>query len=172
MRLDLPVMLIVLTLTAAAQNLLPGMPGSPLKIPFVSGVVVYYALNRPLVMALVAAMWAGWLTDSASGLPSSCTATFLLLLALALRPMRRLLLDGSFAGVVAAATGVALAQALWQLTWARLALPGSVWRVAGDLVLLLPAGAVAGAAAYGLGRALDRFAGNVKPETDGNRLLG
>jgi len=120
----------------------------------------------------VAAMWAGWLTDSASGLPSSCTATFLLLLALALRPMRRLLLDGSFAGVVAAATGVALAQALWQLTWARLALPGSVWRVAGDLVLLLPAGAVAGAAAYGLGRALDRFAGNVKPETDGNRLLG
>ena len=82
MRLDLPVMLIVLTLSAVAQNLLPGMPGSPLKIPFLSGVVVYYALNRPSVMALVASVWAGWLTDSAGGLPSSCTATFLLLLTL------------------------------------------------------------------------------------------
>ena len=166
MRLDLPVMLIVLTLSAVAQNLLPGMPGSPLKIPFLSGVVVYYALNRPQVMALVAAVWAGWLTDSAGGLPSFCTATFLLLLTLVLRPMRRFLLDGSFAGVVAAATGVALVQALWQLTWARLVLPGSVWRVAGDLVLLLPAGAVAGATAYGLGCALDQFAGNVKPRED------
>lgn len=167
MRLDLPVMLVVLALAAAAQNLLPGMPGSPLKIPFLAGVVVYYALKRPLVMALVAAVWAGWLTDSAGGLPSSCTATFLLLLALALRPLRRFLLDGSFAGMVAAATVAALLQALWQLIWARLALPGGVWRVAGDLALLLPAGAIAGAAAYGLGRTLDRFAGNVKAEAAG-----
>jgi len=164
MRLDLPVMLIVLALAAAAQNLLPGMPGSPLKIPFLSGVVVYYALNRPLAMVLVAAVWAGWLTDSAGGLPSSCTATFLLLLALTLRPMRRLLLDGSFAGVVAAATVVALLQALWQLVWARLALPGSAWRAAGDLVLLLPAGAIAGAVAYGLSHTLDFFSGNVKAQ--------
>ena len=164
MRLDLPVMLVVLALTAAAQNLLPGMSGSPLKLPLLSSVVVYYALNRPLVMALVAAVWAGWLTDSAGGLPSSCTATFLVLLALALRPLRRFLLEGSFAGVVAAATGVALLQALWQLAWARLALPGSAWRVAGDFALLLPAGAIAGAAAYGLGRTLDLFAGNVKPQ--------
>lgn len=162
MRLDLPVMLLVLAVAAAAQNLLPGMPASPLKIPFLSGVVIYYALNRPLVLALVAAAWAGWLTDSAGGLPGSCTATFLLLLALALRPLRRFLLDGSFVGVIAAATVVALLQALWQLTWARLALPGSAWRVAGDLVLLLPAGAIAGAAACGLGLTLDRFAGNVK----------
>lgn len=162
MRLDLPVMLVVLALAAAAQNLLPGMPGSPLKIPFLSGVVVYYALNRPLVMALVAAAWGGWLIDSAGGLPGLCTSSFLLLLVLCLRPSRRLLLDGSFAGVVAAATVVALLQALWQLIWARLGLPGSVWRVAGDLVLLLPAGAIAGAAAYGLGHTLDQFAGNVK----------
>lgn len=167
MRLDLPVMLVVLALTAAAQNLLPGMPGSPLKIPFLTGVVVYYALNRPLVMGLVAAAWAGWLNDSAGGLPSSCTATFLLLLALALRPLRRFLLDGSFAGVVAATTVAALLQALWQLIWARLALPGGVWRVAGDFALLLPAGAIAGAAAYFLSHTLDHFSGNVKTQAEG-----
>lgn len=170
MRLDLPVMCIVLMLAAAAQNLLPGIPDSPLKIPFLSGVVVYYALNRPLVMALVAATWAGWLTDSAGALPSLCTATFLLLLTLALRPMRRLLLDGSFVGVVTAATGVALAQALWQLIWAHVALPGSVGRVVGDLVLLLPAGAVAGVTAYGVGHMLDQFAGNIKTKAVGCRL--
>ena len=170
MKLDLPVLLIVLALAAAAQNMLPGLPGSPLKIPFLSGLVVYYALNRPLVMALVAATWAGWLTDGAGGLPGACTTTFLLLLALILRPMRRLLLDGSLTGVVAATAGVALAQALWQLTWARLALPGGAWRVAGDLMMLLPAGAVAGAAAYASGHTLDLFAGNVKPNTAGCRL--
>ena len=166
MRLDLPVMLIVLLLTAAVQNLLSGFPGSPLKIPFLAGVAVYYALNRPVVMALVAAAWAGWLTDSAGGLPSSCTATFLLLLTLVLRPMRRLLLDGSCAGVVVASAGVALLLALWQLVWARLVLPGGVWRVAGDLVLLLPSGALAGLAAYVLGHTLDQFAGNVRPREE------
>ena len=166
MRLDLPVMLMVLALSATAQTLLPGLPGSPLKIPFLAGAAVYYALNRPPVMAWVAAAWAGWLTDGAGGLPSCCTATFLLLLALALRPMRRLLLDGSFVGVMAATTGVALALALWQLTWAHLALPANAWRVAGDLLLLLPAGAIAGATAYALGRTLDCFAGNVRPREE------
>ena len=84
--------------------------------------------------------------------------------------MRHLLLDGSFAGVAITATVVALLQALWQLTWARLALPGSVWRAAGDLLLLLPAGAMAGAVAYGLSHTLDRFAGNVKETAVGCRL--
>lgn len=166
MKLDLPVMLVLLTLSAAAQILLPGLPGSPLKIPFLAGVVVYYALNRPLVMSLVAALWAGWLTDSAGGLPGLCTSSFLLLLVLALRPLRRFLLDGTFAGVVVAATGVALLQAFWQLIWSHLALLGSPWRVVGDFVLLLPAGAIAGAAAYGLGYMLDRFAGNVQPRKE------
>lgn len=166
MRLDLPVMLVTLALAAAAQDLLPGMPGTPLKIPFLTGVVVYYALNRPLVLAAVAALWAGWLTDGAGGLPGACTWIFLVLLALALRPLRRLLLNGSFAGVVAAATGVALLQAFWQLAWTRLALPGGTWRTVGDLALLLPSGAVAGAAAFGLGHTLDRCAGNVKPQEE------
>ncbi|MEI6210952.1 MAG: hypothetical protein WCR06_04935 [bacterium] len=171
MKLDLPVLLVLLTLAAAAQTLLPGMPGSLLKIPFLSGVVVYYALNRPLVMSLVAAVWAGWLTDSGGGLPVFCTGAFLLLLVLVLQPLRRFL-DGSFVGVVAVATGVALLQALWQLSWAHLALPGSAWRVAGDFVLLLPAGVLAGAVAYGVGHTLDRFAGNVKEreELQGQRL--
>jgi len=167
MKLDLPVMLIVLALTAVAQNLLPGLPGSPLKIPFLSGVAVYYALNRPQVMALVAALWAGWLTDSAGGLPGLCTTSFLFLLALLLRPMRHILLNGCFIGVSMTTSGVALALALWQLAWARLVLPGSAWRVAGDLVLLLPSGAIAGATAYSLACTLDRFAGNVKEKAEG-----
>ena len=167
MRLDLPVLLIVVALSAVAQTLLPGMPGSPLKIPFLAGIVVYYALNRPLVLALVAAVWAGWLTDSGGGLPNLCTTSFLLLLALTLRPMRPLLLDGSFAGVAATTTGVALLQALWQLLWAHLALPGNGWRAAGDLLLLLPAGAVAGICAFALANTLDRFSGNVRLQAEG-----
>jgi len=165
------VLLVTLALLAAAQNLLPGMPGSPLKIPFLTGVAVYYALNRPLVLALVAAVWAGWIIDSAGGLPASCTPTFLLLLALILRPLRRFLLDGTFAGVVAAATAAVLPQALWQIAYARVVLPENGWRAAGDLVLLLPAGALAGAVAYGLTHTFDRFAGNVKPQTDGERIF-
>jgi hypothetical protein len=170
MKLDLPVMLVLLVLAAVAQNLLPGMPGSPLKIPFLSGVAVYYALNRPLVMALVAATWAGWLTDCGGGLPALCTITFLCLLALLLRPLRRVLLDGSLAGVVAAVTVVALLQALWQLAWARLTVSGGGWRMAGDLVLLLPAGAVAGATAYGAGLVLNRMAGTEKLQGKVERL--
>lgn len=166
MRLDLPVMLVVLACAAAAQDLLPGMPGTPLKIPFLTGVVVYYALNRPPVLALVAALWAGMLTDGAGGLPGSCTSVFLFLVVLTLRPLRRLLLDGSFAGVVVAATALALLQALWQWAWAAVTPCGGPWRAAGGLLLLLPSGAVAGAAAYALGRLLDRFAGNVRPHEE------
>ncbi len=162
MKMDLPVLLIALALSAAVQNLLPGMPGSPLKIPFLSAVAIYCALNRPLVPAMTVAIWAGWLTDSAGGLPNSCTATFLLLLTLAQRPLRRMLLDGAFPGVVVAATVMAPLQALWQLAWARLAMPDNGWRAVGDVALLLPAGGVAGAAAFALFRTLDRWAGNVK----------
>ena len=53
-------------------------------------------------------------------------------------------------------------QALWQLAWARLAMPDNGWRAVGDVALLLPAGGVAGAAAFALFRTLDRWAGNVK----------
>ena len=166
MRLDLPVLAVMLALAAASQDLLPGMPGTSLKVPFLLGVTIYFALNRPWALALLAAVCAGWLTDGPGGLPGGCTSTYLLLLALVLRPMRKLLLDGSFAGVVAATTGAALLQALWQLAWARLALPTGGWRMAGDFVLLLPSGAIAGTAAYGLGNLLDRFAGNVKPREE------
>ena len=162
MRLDLPVMLLTMACAAVAQDLLPGMPGTPLKIPFLTGVVIYYALNRPLVMALVAALWAGMLTDGAGGLPGSCTALFLFLAVLLLRPLRRLLLDGSFTGVVVAATALALAQALWQWAWASVTLSGGAWRAIGGMALLLPSGAVAGAAAYACGRGLDCCAGNVR----------
>jgi hypothetical protein len=166
MRLDLPVMLAALALTAAAQNLLPGLPGSPLKIPFLTGVVVYYALNRPRILACVCAVWAGWLTDSTGGLPVLCTTSFLLLLAFVLHQLRHLLPEGSWTGAVAVAAAAALPQAVWQLIWARLALPGSVWRLAGDLLLLLPAGAVAGAAAFGLARTLDHWAGNARAQDE------
>ncbi len=169
MKLDLPVMLVLLVLAAVAQNLLPGMPGTALKIPFLTGVAVYYAFNRPLVMALVAAIGAGWLTDSGGGLPALCTSTFLSLLVLVLRPLRRSVLEGSLAGVVVAVTVVALLQALWQLCVARLSLYGG-WRTAGDLLLVLPAGAVAGAAAYGAGLALNRMAGTEKLRRKVERL--
>lgn len=144
MKLDLPVLLLGLPVAAAAQDLLPGMPGSPLKVPFLLALVVCCALERPLIMAAIAALWAGWLTDGAGGLTNSCTSAFLLLLTLLLRLLRRAL-AGSFAGLVAACTVAALAQALWQMGWSRLALPDGGWRMAGDLALLLPSGAVAGA---------------------------
>lgn len=161
MRLDLPVLLVLLLLAAAAQNILPGVPGATLKIPFLTGLAVFYALKRPLPMALAAAVGAGWLTDSGGGLPPFCTVSFLCLLALALRPLRRFLLDGSFAGVVAAVTAAALLQAVWQLCAARLVVSGG-WRTTADLVLVVPAGAVAGGVAYGAGLLLNRMAGTEK----------
>lgn len=162
MRMDLPVLGVLLALAVAAQDLLPGIPGGSIKIPFLLGVAVYYALNRPWALALLAAVWSGWLTDGPGGLPGACTSMFLLLLALGLRPMRKLFLDGSCAGVVAASAGAAVLEALWQLSWARLVWPGGGWRMAGGFALLLPAGAIAGACAWALGNGLDRRAGNVK----------
>lgn len=166
MRMDLLVMVLALLVSAAAQDLLPGLPGETLKIPFLTGVALYYALNRPLAMALVAAMWAGWLTDGPGGLPCACTSIFLLLLALGLRPLRRFFLDGTFIGVVAATMGAVLLQALWQMAWARLAFHGGAWKIIGDIILLPLSGGVAGAVAYPLVRGLDLLSGNVKSRKD------
>jgi len=163
---DLLALAIALVLAAAAQDLLPGLPGTPLKLPFLTGIAAYYALNRPVPVALLAALAAGCLTDGAGGLPGGCTSVFLLLAGLGLRPLKRFLLDGSPAGVSVACAGLALLQAVWQTAWVRLALPGGAWQVVGGYALLLPSGAIAGAAAgFGAGL-LDRWDGNVRPREE------
>lgn len=164
MRLDLPVMLLMLLLAAAVQTLSPILPLGFLKVPFLMGVVIYYALCRPPFHALNAALWAGILTDALGGVPHGTTSFFLLFAALLLLALRRVLPEDS-AGTAAFLGGV-LAPTLG---FAQYVVLRSQWEtrprmgvLMAGLLLLAPAGALAAGLLFHIGRMLDLWSGNVK----------
>ena len=60
MKLDFPVMLALLLVSAAVQTLLPPLHGGELalKAPLLPSVALYYVLERPHPLGLFAALWA------------------------------------------------------------------------------------------------------------------
>ena len=59
MMTNLPVVVMLLGTAAALQCVLPAFPFHPLKVPLLAAVAFYYALERPLLPAVVVALWAG-----------------------------------------------------------------------------------------------------------------
>ena len=168
MRLDAPVMVMLLLGAAAAQTLLPPVPGTFLKFPLLVGVASYYALSRPLVIALLAACWAGILADGSGGVPTGTTPIVLGVLALLVAAGRQVLPEASW-GMAAAlgGLGASLLVPVQALALARQAYRGvSAWSLAGSMLLLAPAGALAAGLIWRLGRRLDLLAGNITPRKE------
>ena len=168
MKLDLPVMLLLLLMAAGLQTLSPGLPGTLLKPPLLSSVALYYALHRQPLRALVAAAWAGILLDALGGVPPGTSTVCLLLAAGILLPLRRVLQAESW--LTSAVLGAALA---WLLTVVQvLALrPDWVLRPTWHALLvgwLLRAGAGACCAVgvVALAGKLDQWAGNVQKKKE------
>ncbi len=169
MKLDLPVLLLLLLPAAAIQTLLPPLPlPVPLKMPLLPAVALYYALEREWGIALVAALWAGILTDALGGVPGGTTSTLLFFLACGLLPARKVLPEDSAfpAAAAGAATALVLGVAqyismlrLWETPPAFLASFASLAAVA----ILSAAAAVL---VFPLARRLDLLAGNVKPRNE------
>jgi rod shape-determining protein MreD len=163
-KLDLPVMLMMLVTAAALQTLLPPLPLCLLKPPLLPAVALYYALRRQPQRSLVAALWAGILTDGLGGVPAGTSAFVLLAVALLLLALRQVLPGESWTTAALAGAAVAPllagAQALalrrqWECA------PGPATLLV-TLLVLAAAGALLTAAAAAAGRGLDLWAGNVK----------
>ena len=164
---SLPVIVMLLGTAAALQCVLPPLPVHPLKVPLLAAVAFYYALERPLLPALVVALWAGILTDGLGGVPPGTSAVFLALIALVVAGLRQVVPMSSWTGAwTLGAVGAPLLALLQALLLRRqgadipMALP-----LAGAL-MLAPAGSLATGFARRLGRHLDLRAGNLMPSKE------
>lgn len=165
MSMELPVMLLLLSSATCLQEFLPGLP---LKIPFLTGIAIYYALCRPAWQAGTVALWSGILQDALGGVPLGTTSWLLTAATLAIVAVRRVLLRESV--LTAALLGGLLAgvQGLWQyavVSRAFVIRPGAAW-LGLSLTTLALSGVAAAALAFVCGRLLDRMAGNVKLRED------
>lgn len=173
MRLDMNLPVVALTLFAAAvvQDLAPVTPWVPVKIGFLTAAGLYYALTKPVPVALTALVWAGGMTDALGGLPLFCTLSFLLVAYAAVRVMQRVFLEATLvqgAGLIACA---AVAQTAWTRLWIRTGEPFFEWRSLTVLGASALAGLVAGGVCFAVCGLVDRLSGNVKPVKEGNGLL-
>lgn len=171
MKLDLPVMVAALVLTAALQETLPPPPiGAPaLKVQLLPAIALYYARRRPWPVALTAALWAGILTDALGGLPPGTTSVALL----AVCGVVLLLRDTSqpLSPLDAIPQALALSLVLAFVQPARLALSGPpadvpLWRGFLAGIKLLPLSVAAAVAADCALARVETAAGNVEPKKE------
>ena len=173
MRLDmnLPVVGIALFAAAVAQDLIPVTPHVPVKLVFLTAAALYYALTKPLPVALTALVWAGGLTDALGGLPLFCTLSFLLACYGVLRVLQRVFLEATLVQGTLLVACAAMAQTVWTRAWAGTGEPLFAWQTLRVLGASAPAGMVAGFLGFAVCGLMDRVSGNVKPVKEGNGLL-
>ena len=174
MSLDFPVMLMLLGSAAALQTILPPPPGGFLKVPLLAAVAFYYALDRQMRVALVAAVWAGILTDGLGGVPPGTSALVLALLTLVLAGLRHVIPESSWgtAAGVGAIGAPLLALAHLLMLHRRGYASHLDWTLLISLLLLIPAGAAATGLLWRVARSLDLWAGNVAPRKEIGRRDG
>lgn len=173
MRLDahLPVVLACLFAAACAQELIPATPQLPVKVCFLTAAGLYFAMTRPLTIALTALVWAGALTDALGGLPLACTLGFLLAAYVGVRLLQRVFLEATlFQGTVLIG-GLSVLQTVWTRLWVRTGVPLLSWETLTLLGWALPAGMVAGFVGFAVCGLADRLSGNVKPVKESNGIL-
>jgi hypothetical protein len=173
MRLDmnLPSVAVALLAAAVAQELVPALPGVPVKVPFLTAVALYHALTKPVPVALTAIVWAGALTDALGGLPLFCTLSFLLMIYWVARLLQRVFLEATLVQGTLLVACAAVGQALWTRTWVGAGEPLIAWRTLAALAAAAPSGVLAGFVGFAVCGLMDRFSGAVKPVKEGNGIL-
>jgi len=121
MRVDANLVLVVVAVLVAAalQDRIPATGLVPVKWPFLTAVALYYALMRPVLVALTVGVWAGLLTDVLGGLPPGCTCVFLGLMYVAARFLQRVALDATVAAGMVLTCGAAAFQQVWTRMWVK-----------------------------------------------------
>ena len=169
MKLDLPVLILLLLLAAALQTLLPPLLlPVPLKIPLLPAVALYYALEREWAVALVAALWAGILTDALGGVPGGTSSIVLFLVACGLLPARKVLPEDSAfpAAAAGAATALVLGLAQYVSLLRRWETPPPFLASLASLAAIALLSAATAIVVAALARRIDLLAGNVKPRNE------
>ncbi len=167
---NLLVLYVLVTLAAILQEGLRPLAWGQVKPPFLLAVATYYALLRPPWIAVLAALWCGWMREGLSGgLPPGVALLGLVLTAAGCTVWgRRQLPETALSCVVVVSAMGAL------LTWIEFVWLRAGGRIAGwslldvglrSLTLALIAVPVAGLTAWFAMR-LDRWALNVRTETD------
>ena len=168
MRLDFPVVALVLSLAACLEEFLPGFPLPP---PCLAAASVYYSLRRPFPVAGTVALLAGLLHDALGGVPAPASPLALFAFAAVARALRTVVVRDSAWTAAAAGAIIGLLLPPWQrlfLGAAQESPRGAAW-VAGAALASSAACAAAAPLFFLLGRKLDTLAGNIKPrkEIDG-----
>ena len=170
MRLDFPVMLALLLVSAALQTLLPSLHGGELalKVPLLPAAALYYVLERPRPMGLCAALWAGILTDALGGVPPGTSSFGLLAFALAVFSVRKFFPEAR--AFVPAAIGAAAAAFLVLLQYgvlrARCGFTAPFHLLFRPLLVVVPLAALATAVLAAAARRIDLMAGNTEPKKE------
>ncbi len=169
MRLDFPVMLATLLVAAAAQTLLPSFHGGELalKLPILPAVALYYVLERQWPLGVMAALWAGILTDALGGVPPGTSSFGLLAVALAIFAARKYLPETLW---IVPALGAAVATLLvllqYALLRARYGFNAPFHLLLRPLAVVAPLSALVTAAVVAAARRIDLMAGNTEPRKE------
>lgn len=168
------VMLLMLVAAAVAQLMMPAIPGlGQAKWPFLLGLVVYYALHRPLEVVLMGGLLAGFLQDSLSPLPLGSSSFCFMLAGWIVSRFQTLVMSDAvvtqafFGAAVAGGVGLALQGVLAGDVWAV-----GFLSVAHRLLGVTLEGALAAPVMCRLAGRLDRLVGNTVLSKDVEGIHG
>ena len=173
MRLDMnfPVVAFTLFAAAVAQDLIPVTAHVPVKVGFLTATGLYFAMTKPMPVALTALVWAGGLTDALGGLPLLCTFSFLVMVYGAVRMLQRVFLEATPMQGALLGACTAVTQVIWTRMWLETGEPFFSWHTLMVLGVAAPVGLAAGGICFAVCGLVDRVSGNVKPVKEGNGLL-
>lgn len=166
---DIAVLLLLGVGAAVLQDSLPPLRWGGLKPPLLLGVALYYAVYRPLPLAIPAGLWCGMLMDGLGSLPPGLALLEVgAVLAFCALWVRRQLPES---GLTCALLGVVAAFLMNAVEYLALLLGGGQLALSVAQALLRGLGAallsgVTCAVVAALAHALDKFALNIKTENN------
>lgn len=172
MKLDFPVMVAVIVVTAVTQELLPsfyywGGTIAP-KIPILPAVALYYSRHREWPIALTAALWCGIFSDGLGEMPRGTTTLSMLVASGVVLALRDVKANGgawlaAFPGVLLS-FWVSVIQAIvyyWKVDYSV-----SFWWILGVEATILPVVALVAVLVDYLLTKIEFMAGNVEPRKE------
>jgi len=168
--INLPVMGVMLLLAAVLQDMISVSLWIPVKLNFLSVVALFYMVTRPFTKALLAAVWAGALTDTLGGLPPFCTVGFLLCAYAVVHALRSMIYRATVLSGVILGAGLSCGQTLWTRIWAGASGSAGGWHSLALLGSSILAGAVVGGVGFAICLLTDNLSGCVQSAKEKNDL--